>query len=186
MPRRRKTWSSWNYLTSSSPPSSQKSSSGALQTVSLTYNMNILQHISTDLYSHVLVTMNPPHPPRPSTVQYHTTYTHPLYTAAAVRAQNRLDEIQGTRGVWYAGAWCGYGFHEDGFEAGLRVAEQLGGSVKWRRESAKFVRGRLPARRFRDHVARFTVACIQWGILWIEWVWAVGLAFGKRKGIKVL
>lgn len=186
MPRRRKTWSSWNYLTSSNPQPTQKSPSDALQTVSLTYNMNILQHISPATFSDVLVTMNPPHPPKPSTVQYQTTYTHPLYNAAAVRAQSRLDEIQGVRGVWYCGAWCGYGFHEDGFEAGLKVAEALGGGVKWRRESAKFVRGRVPRLRLRDSAARFVVAWIQWGILWVERVWALLMGIGKEKGVKLL
>lgn len=148
--------------------------------------MNILQHIDPQQYSNVLVTMNPPHPPSPSTVQYSTTYTHTLYNAAAIRAQSRLHEIQGVRGVWYAGAWTGYGFHEDGFESGLRVAEALGGSVGWRRREAKFIRGRKPVLRLRDRLARFIVGWIQWVILLIEWAYTMVVGMAKGKGVKVL
>jgi len=177
MPRRRKTWSSWNYLTSSQP-----TSSSALQTVSLTYNMNILQHIPASQYSDILVTMNPPHAPDASQVQYAGSYTHPLYTAAAVAAQSKLAEIQGARGVWYAGAWTGYGFHEDGLESGVAVAERLGGGVPWRRACAKFVRGRRPVRSSGERVARVVVGWVQWVVVLVEWV----CLMGRGKGAKAL
>jgi len=175
MPRRRKTWSAWNYLTSSQP-----TSPSSRQSVSLTYDMNILQHIPASQYSHVLVTMNPPHAPDPALVQYTTSYTHPLYTVAAVAAQSRLHAIQGTRGVWYAGAWTGYGFHEDGFESGVAVAERLGGSVPWKRASAKFVRGRVPVRSTGDVVARLLVGWVQWIIVVVGWVTAMGMGKGTK------
>lgn len=194
MPRRPATWSSWNYLTTSKPSPAVPiknptwdSASGTLQTVSLTYNMNILQHIPVASYSHVLVTMNPQHPPDPSLVQAEFSYKHPLYNAAAVRAQCRLEEIQGIRGVWYCGAWTGYGFHEDGFESGLRVAERLGGSVPWERRAAKYIRGRRPVLGWDDHMARLVISWIQWLIVWVEWSYAqMTSEKGNGKGLKDL
>ena len=163
MPRRSATWSSWNYLTTSKPSLSaptKDSASGAIKIVSLTYNMNILQHIPVASYSNILVTMNPPHPPDPSLIQAEFSYTHPVYNAAAIKAQSRLEEIQGARCVWYCGAWTGYGFHEDGFESGLRVAAKLGGSVPWERRAVKFIRGRRPILRWKDHVFRLVISWI--------------------------
>ncbi|OJD31808.1 amine oxidase [Diplodia corticola] len=178
MPRREAAWSSWNYLTTSSPtalrpkvsnPSAPKgSSSGALSTVSLTYNMNILQHIPVSEYGHVLVTMNPPHMPRPELTQAAIQYAHPLYTAAVVKSQELLPTIQGTRGIWYAGAWTGYGFHEDGFVSGIRVAcEGLGGDVPWKRVETKFIRGNKPHFTMKDYIVRILVAIL---LIWIRLV----------------
>src|SRR4051812_44073045 len=116
MPTRRTAWSAWNYLTSSKGPSTSPSeSSGNLQTVSLTYNMNILQELSHATFGDILVTLNPETPPSSSLTQATYQYRHPLYNARMVAAQEQLEQIQGKRGVWYAGAWTGYGFHEDGF-----------------------------------------------------------------------
>ncbi|GME49121.1 Amine oxidase [Neofusicoccum parvum] len=171
MPRREVAWSSWNYLTTSSPTASRAkpskpsapngSASGALSSVSLTYNMNILQHIPVPEYGHVLVTMNPPHMPKPELTQAAIQYAHPLYTAAAVKSQELLPNIQGKRGIWYAGAWTGYGFHEDGLTSGIRVAcEGLGGNVPWQRVETKFIRGRTPEFRAKDYVVRAFVAIV--------------------------
>jgi predicted NAD/FAD-binding protein len=59
-------------------------------------------------------------------------YEHPVYDRAAIRAQGEIAAIQGMRRTWFAGAWLGYGFHEDGLTAGLRVARALGGRTPWR------------------------------------------------------
>ena len=53
-------------------------------------------------------------------------YRHPQYDAEAVAAQARRSEIQGQGGLWFAGAYWGYGFHEDGLRSGLDVAAALG------------------------------------------------------------
>lgn len=127
--------------------------------------MNILQHIPTDTYGNVLVTMNPPHAPRPELTQAEIDYRHPLYNACAVKAQCRLPEIQGNGGVWYCGAWTGYGFHEDGFGSGVDVGRKLGGSVPWQVVDAKFVRGRKPQFGWKDHVARLVVTMLQYAIV---------------------
>ena len=74
-----------------------------------------------------LRTLNPPHAPRAGTLHHSETYEHPIFDAQAVSAQRRLWELQGVQRTWFCGAYFGYGFHEDGLQAGLAVAEQLGG-----------------------------------------------------------
>lgn len=167
MPQRRSAWSAWNYLTTSTPSSiaSKTNPSGNLQTVSLTYNMNILQHIPVDKYDNVLVTLNPENPPNPAFTQASYSYRHPLYNSAMVAAQEELHRIQGKNGVWYVGAWTGYGFHEDGFSSGMRVGLKLGGHVPWEVKDAKFSRGLKPELEWKDHVVRIVVTVVQ---LWIS------------------
>ena len=58
-------------------------------------------------------------------------YEHPLLTAAAIRAQAELDQIQGIGGVWFCGSYFGYGFHEDALQSGIEVAETLGAQRPW-------------------------------------------------------
>ena len=118
MPKRRGVWGSWNYL----------GRSGAAHAEALpgvTYWMNRLQNLppETDYF----VTLNPARAPRPGTLLRSETYEHPAFDAAAIRAQRRLWSLQDEGGVWFCGAHFGAGFHEDGLQAGLAVAEQLGG-----------------------------------------------------------
>lgn len=116
MPRRRQVWSSWNYL--SEPRRDLQ------RQVALTYWMNRLQSID-DRYP-LFVTLNPVQEPCPETVFAEFTYEHPLFDRPAIDAQARLGDIQGMDRLWFCGAWCNYGFHEDGFTAGLKVAAGLG------------------------------------------------------------
>lgn len=118
MPRRKRAWANWNYL---SDYSNQ-------QEISVTYWMNALQVLETD--TNCFVTLNPFHPPQPDKVIASFEYDHPVFDPAATKAQQRLWDIQGHDRVWFAGAWMGYGFHEDGLQAGLAVAE---GMTEWRR-----------------------------------------------------
>lgn len=111
MPRRRRAWASWNYI-------------GAEAGLCVTYWMNSLQGLpGQDLF----VTLNPPRAPRPGTLLRSELYEHPIFNPAAIRAQRRLWSLQGQGGVWFCGAHFGAGFHEDGIQSGLAVAEQLGG-----------------------------------------------------------
>ncbi|KAF2689221.1 amine oxidase-like protein [Lentithecium fluviatile CBS 122367] len=182
MPKRRTAWSAWNYLTNSSPASLPTNPAyGSLQTVSLTYNMNILQALPVSLYGDILVTLNPQTPPSPSLTQATFQYRHPLYNAPMVAAQEALEQIQGKKGVWYAGAWTGYGFHEDGFASGMGVGLRLGGSVPWEAKSAKFSRGVKPVLGWKDFVARAIVWVMQLYISILERV--VGLQRGTSKDI---
>ena len=65
--------------------------------------------------------------PAPDTVLHRQVYEHPIFDAAALHAQARLWGLQGRRGTYFCGAYFGAGFHEDGLQAGLAVAEALGG-----------------------------------------------------------
>jgi hypothetical protein len=123
--------------------------------------MNILQSLPTSKYDDVLVTLNPETQPSPALTQATYEYRHPLYNSRMVAGQEALEQIQGKRGVWYAGAWTGYGFHEDGFASGMRVGLRLGGNVPWEAKNAKFSRGTAPVLGWNDHVLRAVVILLQ-------------------------
>ena len=164
MPKRYVAWSSWNYITTSPSPSTTPS-------VCLTYWMNLLQHIPS-LYGMVLVTLNPLHPPR--SAQGSWTYHHPLYNAAAIRSQELLPRIQNTRGISYAGAWTKYGFHEDGFSSGLKVAvEHLGAQLPFEFVDSTFSRGRRPVLGWMDHTVRGCIYMIRLIVFLIGWTLAL-------------
>jgi predicted NAD/FAD-binding protein len=91
----------------------------------VSYWMNKLQRLQCN--EQIFLTLNPRIAPRDETVLYETEYDHPLFDAAAIRAQEQLWSLQGVRNTWFCGAHFGAGFHEDGLQAGLAVAEQLGG-----------------------------------------------------------
>lgn len=95
----------------------------------VTYDMNRLQGIRSD--KPLFVTLNPVRQPREETVFGRYQYDHPQFNAPALAAQRIFNTIQGVRHTWFAGAWLGYGFHEDGFRSGLRVALRLGGQIPW-------------------------------------------------------
>lgn len=73
----------------------------------------------------VIVSLNPIQEPAPENIIASFDYAHPVFDAAAVKAQTMLNQIQGQRQIWFAGAWTGYGFHEDGLKSGLRVAKNI-------------------------------------------------------------
>jgi len=115
MPRRRRAWSSWNYI----------GARGLPESLCVTYWMNRLQPLATD--TPLFLTLNPPQVPAAGQILHTQTYEHPVFDAAALRAQQALWSLQGQRRSWFCGAYFGAGFHEDGLQAGLAVAEQLGG-----------------------------------------------------------
>jgi predicted NAD/FAD-binding protein len=88
-----------------------------------TYWMNSLQGLPGP--THYLVTLNPTRPIAASRVLGRYAYAHPQYDFAALRAQAAVPSIQGERGVYFAGAWQGFGFHEDGLRAGQEAAAAL-------------------------------------------------------------
>ena len=114
MPKRRKAWASWTHM-----GYSDRAGEGGV-----TYWMNELQSLPGPP---LFVSLNPARAPDPALVIGEWDYEHPVFDAAAVAAQSELWSLQGRRNVWFAGAWFGSGFHEDGLQAGLAVAEQLGG-----------------------------------------------------------
>ena len=116
LPQKRSAWAAWNYERAAQKDTEQAQ-------VCLHYLINVLQPLPWQ--KPVVVSLNPVREPAPSTVIQEIAYDHPVFDQAAIDAQARLPAIQGTQGVWYAGAWCGYGFHEDGFQAGLRAAKLI-------------------------------------------------------------
>ncbi len=87
--------------------------------------MNNLQGIDKSIP--LFVTLNPNRPIRDEQVIREFTYEHPYFDTAAVHAQRQLWDLQGMRNTWFCGSYFGAGFHEDGLQAGLAVAEELGG-----------------------------------------------------------
>jgi uncharacterized protein len=114
MPKREPLWASWNYV-------GDNPDGGCV----VSYWMNKLQRLPCR--ENIFLTLNPRTMPRPDTILYETEYDHPMFDAAAMRAQERVWSLQGVRNTWFCGAHFGAGFHEDGLQAGLAVAEQLGG-----------------------------------------------------------
>jgi predicted NAD/FAD-binding protein len=117
MPKRKRVWSSWNYLRS------QKI--GEETSLCVTYWMNRLQGI--DPAYPLFVTLNPHIEPNPKSVIGEYSYDHPLFDRAALNAQKHLWSLQGRRNTWFCGSYFGYGFHEDALQSGLAVAEAVGG-----------------------------------------------------------
>ena len=121
LPRDRKLWSAWNYAAGRGEPGAQP--------VSVSYLINKLQPLP--FAAPVIVTLNPAREPDPADVVAEFEYAHPIFDGPAIAAQERLAEVQGEGGIWLAGAWGGYGFHEDGLKSALRVANGLGVQAPW-------------------------------------------------------
>lgn len=115
MPQRRRVWSSWNYMSAHH---------GDDRKLAVTYWMNRLHGVESP--APLFVTLNPHRKIEPAAVVKRIQYSHPQFDAAALQAQNRLWSLQGRRRTWFCGAYFGAGFHEDGLQAGLAVAEVLG------------------------------------------------------------
>ena len=124
MPQRRRVWSAWNYASDRG----SGVAGGGGEGLSVTYWMNQLQGLPDNLP--LFVTLNPIREPDPASVHWRGEYTHPVFDGAALKAQRALWSLQGRGNVWFCGAYFGAGFHEDGLQAGLAVAEQLGGVLR--------------------------------------------------------
>ncbi|MET4674681.1 FAD-dependent oxidoreductase [Luteibacter sp. ME-Dv--P-043b] len=122
LPRSRKAWAAWNAFIPARP--------GAACTVS--YCMNLLQGIQAP--EPFVVTLNRTEAIDPSRILRRMTYHHPVYTHASVAAQARRNEIQGRRRTWFAGAYWGWGFHEDGMRSAVELAHDFDAVVARRAE----------------------------------------------------
>lgn len=133
MPRRRKVWSSWNYI--------GEPERGGERPLCVTYWMNRLQGI--DPATPLFVTLNPNRSIPEGRIIAEVDYDHPLFDPAALAAQKELWRLQGRGGVWFCGAYFGSGFHEDGLQSGLSVAEAICGQRRpWAVEDES---GRIPS-----------------------------------------
>ncbi|PQV52653.1 NAD(P)/FAD-dependent oxidoreductase [Paraburkholderia sp. BL21I4N1] len=121
LPRRQRVWSAWNYLGNRRVDGTHP--------VCVSYLVNQLQPLPFG--TPLVVTLNPVTPPAPGTELRRFVYDHPLFDLAAIDAQHRLPQLQGKRRTWFAGAWTGYGFHEDGLKSALRVAADFDASPAW-------------------------------------------------------
>lgn len=125
LPRDRRLWSAWNYFAAAGQPGEQP--------VGVSYLINKLQPLP--FQTPVVVTLNPAREPDPAKVLAEFEYAHPIFDGPAIAAQQRLRDpaggIQGVGGIWLAGAWGSYGFHEDGLKSALRVARGMGIRAPW-------------------------------------------------------
>ncbi len=138
MPKRRMTWSSWNYL--------GKSNGHPDDDLCVTYWLNKLQNI--DRRTPIFVTLNPVQMPRDEMTYGVYQFDHPVFDASAMEAQQRLWHLQGVRKTWFCGSYFGSGFHEDALQAGLAAAEDATGARRpWQvaRESGRIARIPKPA-----------------------------------------
>ena len=117
LPRNPKAWAAWNAFVPADPNAE----------CSVSYCMNLLQGLESP--EPFVVTLNRSAAIDPAKVIAKMTYHHPIYTHASVAAQSRQGEINGRRRTWFAGAYWGFGFHEDGMRAGVEAAKGLG--VAW-------------------------------------------------------
>ncbi|KQW38910.1 NAD(P)/FAD-dependent oxidoreductase [Rhizobacter sp. Root404] len=116
LPSRRSAWAAWNYERAATHAPEQAS-------VCLHYLLNRLQPLP--FTTPVVVSLNPVREPRAELVHAEFDYAHPVFDAAAIRAQQRVGELQGERNTWFCGAWTRYGFHEDGLMSGQAVVAGL-------------------------------------------------------------
>ena len=120
MPKNKKTWSSWNYISSKREEKS-----------SVTYWMNLLQKINNSL--NVFVSLNPYITPIKSLTYKKIIYEHPIFNTQTNEAQKKMTEIQGKNNIFYAGAWLRYGFHEDGIMSAVNISSLLNIEIPWKK-----------------------------------------------------
>lgn len=117
LPTQRKAWAAWNALI----PRQREDA------CTVSYCMNLLQGIASP--EPFIVTLNGGEAIQSDKVLRRMRYQHPVYDHASVAAQSRKAEIQGQQRTWFAGAYWGWGFHEDGMCSAVEVARALG--ARW-------------------------------------------------------
>lgn len=124
MPRRKRAWAAWNYHI----PAATAADDGR---VTLTYNMNILQSLNAPV--DFCVTLNNTAAIDPDKIIRTIEYDHPVFTPAAVAAQQHHREINGARRTYFCGAYWRYGFHEDGVVSALAALEHFREDLPYQR-----------------------------------------------------
>ncbi|WP_308389261.1 FAD-dependent oxidoreductase [Acidithiobacillus sp. AMEEHan] len=126
LPQRRQAWSAWNFH--------REVGSSVERPVAVSYLINKLQPLP--FRDPIIVTLNPEREPDPALVWREINYAHPVFDGPAVAAQASLRALQGVQGLYLAGAWLGYGFHEDGMRSAVEVARALGVRIPWEEKAA--------------------------------------------------
>lgn len=121
MPKSRRAWASWVYLSPARDDLDKRAC--------LSYWMNNLQPLCTS--QPIMTTLNPYQEIAPEFVYNRHSFAHPVFNQAAIDHQKLVPQIQGRDGIWYCGAWQGYGFHEDGMRSAIEVVNQLGVMAPW-------------------------------------------------------
>ena len=85
--------------------------------------MNKLQNLETK--EEIFVTLNPINIPKNEEIIKVINYHHPIYNHHALQSQKEIEKLQGLNNIFYAGAWNGYGFHEDGVNSALKICDLL-------------------------------------------------------------
>ncbi|MEW8681025.1 MAG: FAD-dependent oxidoreductase [Candidatus Thiodiazotropha endolucinida] len=120
LPTRVSLWSAWNYLSLGEND----------QSVCVSYLLNRLQRLPFE--TPLMITLNPDRRYMPENPIATYRYDHPVFNQSAIDAQARLSEIQGHNRAWFCGAWCGYGFHEDGLKSALRIIGDFDAEAPWK------------------------------------------------------
>ena len=121
MPRNKKCWASWVYLSQSGEDNKRS--------VSLSYWMNNLQGL--DKKYPIIITLNPGRRPQEDLIFDEHTFSHLVFNLEAFKAQKRMQDIQGKNGLWFCGAYQRYGFHEDGLLSAVNVAKVMEADIPW-------------------------------------------------------
>ncbi len=121
MPKNKNCWASWVYLSEG-----RRDENNA---VSLSYWMNNLQNLDKD--HPIIVTLNPGRMPDDNFIMDEHRFSHPIFDLKAIKAQDKIESIQGQRGLWFCGAYQRYGFHEDGLWSAVNVARKFGAHIPW-------------------------------------------------------
>ena len=122
MPRRKKVWSSWNFL-------SRGEAIDKGSPISATYWMNRLQNINSN--TQVFLSLNPHKDISQEKIFSEMYYEHPVMNGKSFKAQEKIKEFQGNGNAWFAGAWLGNGFHEDGVVSALEVCKNFVELPRW-------------------------------------------------------
>ncbi len=141
MPKLKNVWSSWNFISDESKNISERPSS-------VTYWMNRLQNIEKKFP--LFVSLNPIKDPIDNCMIKEFIYYHPMYKSQTFTYQKKLDLIQGRGGIWYSGAWLGYGFHEDGLVSGLKILKTLGYQKEWMKNITSYKNKFIQDGNFHD------------------------------------
>ena len=121
MPKRKRAWASWVYLSEAKKDKNPQ--------MCLSYWMNNLQPLNSKLP--IIITLNPPREPEESLIFDDYWFEHPIFDESAIKAQGRIDDIQGKDCLWFCGAYQRYGFHEDGLISAVKLAENMGVKPLW-------------------------------------------------------
>ena len=121
MPKRKGAWASWVYLSDNQEDDNPQ--------ISLSYWMNNLQPLQTK--TPIIATLNPARDPSKNLTYDEYWFDHPVFDASAINAQEQIQAIQGKDRFWFCGAYCRYGFHEDGLWSAFKIAEKMGIKPSW-------------------------------------------------------